>query len=525
MANSIAKLAILLTTDTSGMTRGFAQGMSETQQFANNVQSTISAISFAGLAGGAGFLGWGVKLAAEAEQASVAFRVMMGDAEKAKALLANIKDFALNSPFNQADLRESGKVLMQFGVDGENIMPVLRMLGDISLGNADKLRLLSLAFGQMSSAGRLTGQDLLQMINAGFNPLQEISKLTGESMAVLKKRMEDGKISAREVAEAFQSVTSEGGRFHGMMKEMSDTVSGRFAKLVEQTQELAVTFGEKLMPAMKSALQVGTQFLEWIGKVDMSTVKWTISIGAALIVFPKIYQGLKFLINIIRDLATAQAISQGLAGPKGWAILAGAAFATGVAVWGINEAFDAMSVEVNNAQKQLDKLAKDAEKTNKELEKTLNPKKFNGGSDPIEKMADGVSDLARRGEELAKNLRTPFEKISDDLKNAHSLFKSGLITAETWERAQGKARADLEAQAKSAERIRDSLTPQNMPALQYGSQEAIAYIANARNAQEAKEAKERAQVEALEKIEQWMQRAVQALEGDNQQLQVNEVAI
>ena len=77
------------------------------------------------------------------------------------------------------------------------------------MGNAERFQRLALAFSQVSAAGKLQGQDLLQMVNAGFNPLQEISKKTGESMLELKERMSDGRISLKEVEEAMKSATSE----------------------------------------------------------------------------------------------------------------------------------------------------------------------------------------------------------------------------------------------------------------------------------------------------------------------------
>ena len=66
------------------------------------------------------------------------------------------------------------------------------MLGDVSQGNKERFDSLTLAFAQVGSAGKLSGQDLLQFVNAGFNPLNEISKMTGESMAELKERMSAG---------------------------------------------------------------------------------------------------------------------------------------------------------------------------------------------------------------------------------------------------------------------------------------------------------------------------------------------
>lgn len=93
------------------------------------------------------------------------------------------------------------------------------------MGNADRFQHLALAFAQVSAAGKLTGQDLLQMVNAGFNPLQEISKKTGKSISELKDDMADGAISVKMVEDAMKGATSEGGRFFGGMEKASKTFS------------------------------------------------------------------------------------------------------------------------------------------------------------------------------------------------------------------------------------------------------------------------------------------------------------
>ncbi len=475
MANSIAKLAILLTADASGVGRGFAQAGQHVQNFSNQIGGMATQLGLiAGGAGALGFVGWGVKLAADAEQASIAFRVLMGDADKAKELLSEIKVMALNTPFGEAGLRRGAQTLLQFGVAGENVMPVMNMLGDISLGNEEKFRLLALAFGQMSSAGRLMGQDLLQFINSGFNPLQEISRTTGESMAALKARMEAGGISAQEVARAFQSATGEGGRFNGMMNEMANSISAKWAKLTEETGQLAMKLGTQLLPALNTLIAAGSQVVSWFGQVDRSTMVWVASIGAAIYITPKLIAGIKAISLAFRSMATAQAIQQALSGPKGWATLAaGLAIAAGSAI-AVNSAFDSANQTLAESSKQAAKAAEATKKLNVELFTGAAPKK----DEAAEAAAKQIADLKKKGEQLASSLRTPFEKIRDELLEARNLWDAGAISGETWARAMNKARADLAEQSKSASEIRDKLKKEQGPvaALQFGTNAAITAI-------------------------------------------------
>jgi tape measure domain-containing protein len=227
-------------------------------QISNSMTSTSNVISAAfssmgmalttvGIVGG--IIGIGraaLKTAAELEQISVSFEVFTGNAEVAKNMLSELKAQALASPMQFQDIAKGAQTLLGYGLTAEQVIPVTKMLGDISGGNADKFSRLSLAFGQVNAAGRLMGQEARQMINAGFNPLQAISDKTGQSMAVLTQRMHDGQISVREVAQAFIYATSEGGRFYKNAEKQSQTLAGAYNKMSESISFTLATLGENL---------------------------------------------------------------------------------------------------------------------------------------------------------------------------------------------------------------------------------------------------------------------------------------
>lgn len=166
------------------------------------------------------------------------FTVLLGSAAEATKHVEDLKDFAAKTPFEMAGLADASKQLLSFGIGVEDVMPDLQMLGDISLGNQERFKGLALVFAQVASAGKLTGQDLLQFINQGFNPLQVIAEKTGKSMSELKEEMSDGKISYEMVAEAMKSATSEGGKFYQGMEVQSKTLSGQWSTLKDDTMSL-----------------------------------------------------------------------------------------------------------------------------------------------------------------------------------------------------------------------------------------------------------------------------------------------
>ena len=129
---------------------------------------------------GVGLIGKaGVAFNAEMQNFEAGFTSLLGSGEAAQAMLEELTSFAAATPFEMPTLANSATMLSQFGIAAEDVLPSLQMLGDISMGDSDKLERLSRVFGQVSSAGRLTLEDVNQMIDAGFNPLGQIAAKTG----------------------------------------------------------------------------------------------------------------------------------------------------------------------------------------------------------------------------------------------------------------------------------------------------------------------------------------------------------
>ena len=186
---------------------------------------------------------------ADLQQANIT-TLLRGDVEKAKALYAQLSDYGVKTPYDKAGLIEAQKTMMSFGLSSEFAFGKLKNIGDIAMGDAQKMKSLSLAFAQATSAGKLQGQDLMQMINAGFNPLQVISERTGESMAQLKERMSKGGISAQELAQAFEWATDKQGLFYQGAEKAGQTLSGKFNKMMDSVTELALKVYEAISPIL-----------------------------------------------------------------------------------------------------------------------------------------------------------------------------------------------------------------------------------------------------------------------------------
>ena len=204
----------------------------------------------------------GFNLAAKAEQVKAQFEVLTGSAQQTKQLMKDFEELDKNSPINAMQFQEAGKILLGFGMTASQITTTLDQLSEIAMGDEQKFQSLALAFGQVSANGRVMGQEVLQMINSGFNPLAEISRTTGESMASLRKRMEDGKVSFDELANAAKTATSEGGRFGGMNEKLATATFVKIAKLGTEWQMFKRSLGESVTPGINNALDGITNTIE-----------------------------------------------------------------------------------------------------------------------------------------------------------------------------------------------------------------------------------------------------------------------
>ena len=204
-----------------------------------------------------------ISVRAEFESMETSLKVLLGgNEERLNNIMGQIKEYALASPLNTKDMVGAVQMMTSFGIEAEKSIDYLKAIGDISMGDAGKFNSLALAFSQMSSAGKLMGQDLMQMVNAGFNPLEEISRKTGKSIGELKNEMSKGTITSKMVQDAFISATSAGGKFFGMSAEGAKTLNGQISMLQESFDNMFNEIGSKGEGVIMGAVKAGTYLVE-----------------------------------------------------------------------------------------------------------------------------------------------------------------------------------------------------------------------------------------------------------------------
>lgn len=270
-----------------------------------------------------------VNSAADFEQTTLAFEVMLGSAQKADKMLSEIRQFAASTPFNTKELTASARMLVAYGTSAGQVIPTLRMLGDVSaaMGKDLPIERLTYLYGTLQTQGQAYTRDLNQFTIAGVDVLPDLAKQFGVTTGEVKKLVEEGRVGFPDFVKVFKAMTSEGGRFHDMTRRQSQTFAGiresafdAFAlfkqklgtAIIEQTglKEAAKDF-EAFSKMLESQIDKAKPFIKFMGDLTKAAVQVGYEFGRAGVAIAQIFgqqaaaafPGLARLPEAIRDMS------------------------------------------------------------------------------------------------------------------------------------------------------------------------------------------------------------------------------
>lgn len=264
-----------------------------------------------------------VEAGAGIEQTQIAFDTMLGSAEKARSLLGDLALFAAKTPFELPQVEEAAKRLLAYGTAADDLIPTLKMLGNIAAGvGMDKLPQLILAFGQVQAATRLTGMELRQFTEAGVPLLDTLAKQFGTTAGAIQEMVSEGKISFADVETALSSLTGEGGRFFNLMERQSASLGGQWSNLKDQISLTARTIGEELLPYLKPVVERLIEITQAVGafvkehpQLSAALLGITLAVTALTALLLPLAIALPGLIIMFGGLATAIGVVTAVSAP------------------------------------------------------------------------------------------------------------------------------------------------------------------------------------------------------------------
>ena len=320
------------------------------------------------------FLSSMIRVRGEFQSMQTAIETMVGK-DMAGQLIPQIKELAKISPLTMSDMVGAEKMMLGFNIQAEDTIKYLKAISDISMGESSKFNSLTLAFSQMSAAGKLIGQDLNQMINAGFNPLQIISEKTGKSIATLKDEMSKGAVSAEMVQQAFIDATSAGGKFYNMSENASKTINGQLSMMQDALDSVFNELGIKSESVIMDGIQMTTSLIqnyETVGKVLAGLVV-TYGTYRTAVMLVTAAESKHTLVEIgltnARLLARkAQLALNAAMLTNPYVLLATAVVGLGVAMWALSDSTTSAERALDSYNKKIEKLDTDEEDRKRTLE-------------------------------------------------------------------------------------------------------------------------------------------------------------
>lgn len=234
-------------------------------------------------AGATAAIAYPVKLAANLETAQAQFTALTKSADSAGKIISELEQFAPLALIPVDELQRSAQTLLGYGQATDQVVPSVRALSEIARGNAERFKLLTLAFGQTTAKTRLYAAEVRQFVESGWNPLQQIAEKTGETMAEVSARLEAGGISAQEVTSAMQEAVGPTGRFHGLLEQMGKTAAGAFARLKTGAMLAIRPLGEALLPSIKGILASLNEWMPAFAEIIKANASFALTIGAGVV--------------------------------------------------------------------------------------------------------------------------------------------------------------------------------------------------------------------------------------------------
>ncbi len=348
-----------------------------------------------------------MKLAADFEQVQVAFRVIIGNAQMADDVLLQIRQFANATPFEFGELAGGAKQLAAYGIEARQLVPTLRMLGDLSAGLNIPIGELADLYGRNRAQQRLYTRDLNEFMGRGIPLLEEFAKMFGKTTPEIRAMVEDGQIYFSDLQQALINLTEEGGRFAGLTEEQSKTVLGRWSTMKDAALESMRTIGETLNEGLDTA-----SFLQDVGTYfEMIADGARIAQPAISNFFKEFREGRGWL------AAIAPAISKLLA------------------------KFHDEAEEYREFQEK-QKKSQDEEKVKPDAKADLEAQQRDAERAKTAKEED--ERLAKDGQRVHEENRTAQEKYADELQRLTTLLEAEKISMEDYNRARDKAKKEFE---------------------------------------------------------------------------------
>ena len=262
-----------------------------------------------------------VQVRGQFQQLEIAFGTMLGNEQKAKALMDQMIDTAAHTPFDLMGVASGAKQLLAYGEAADKVNDTLVRLGNIASGLSIPLNDIVYLYGTTMVQGRLYAQDVRQFTGRGIPLVKELAKMYGVTAEEINNMVSAGKIGFPDVEKVINSLTDAGGQFYNLMEKQSASLTGMISNLEDAWDGMLNDIGTSNQDVFAGAISSATYLVENYQKILDILEAIVISYGSykAAIVLntlaTKGYTGVAMIDNTVRQakigLMKAEAVATG----------------------------------------------------------------------------------------------------------------------------------------------------------------------------------------------------------------------
>ena len=219
--------------------------------------------------------------------------------EETMAILMGLADVMIRGSAAGTSLRN---VLLRLQQNSKEVQKRMNELGLSIADSNGNMKKMSTIIDELNAALAMKDQVTRSAIIADIGGMRAVASLTemlslgGEQIREYTRNLQDSHGAARRLAQIQQ-----------------DTLLGSFKLLTSALSELAIKFTGMFKPAIDAAVAATQALVEWFTRLESTTVKLTVAIGAlglALVglVLPALALGLQIMAGTVLTLAGAYAV-------------------------------------------------------------------------------------------------------------------------------------------------------------------------------------------------------------------------
>lgn len=216
-----------------------SEAMAASESIATGLAAATAALAAFGVAS--------IKLAGDMDASRKALTTLLGDAKAAEKMLADLANFAADTPFELPGLLTASKKLLAFGFASQDIIPMLAAIGDaaamLGIGEEGISRLTN-AIGQMQAKGKVSAEEMMQLAEAGVPAWKFLADAIGKDIPTAMKMAEQGAIDSTTGINAL--LMGMQSKFQGGMEAMSKTIPGLMSTIKDNVSMVMVEIGDSI---------------------------------------------------------------------------------------------------------------------------------------------------------------------------------------------------------------------------------------------------------------------------------------